>query len=64
MAKIWEPQPIDVYISWVDSIVEEADLTKWEANFIDSISEWLDSGRNLSERQAEILERIYSEKTK
>jgi len=38
-------------------------LTKWEENFLESISEQLTERGSLSERQVEILERIYAEKT-
>lgn len=53
------------YAQWLDAI--EADglnLTKWEEDFIASIRDRFDRGwTTLSERQAEILERIYAEKT-
>ena len=38
-------------------------LTKWEKDFVESISEQLDSSGSISDRQEEILERIYAEKT-
>lgn len=65
MAKIWEPQPTDVYKNWVDTILDEAsdELTDWEINFIESINNQLVSGRTLSQKQADIVERIYAEKT-
>ncbi len=51
--------------SWIDACLDESKkrLTKWEEGFIESISDQLDRTGSLSERQAEILERIYSEKT-
>ena len=66
MAKIWEPQPIEVYKEWIDAIVNEAsdDLNVWETSFLDSLGDRLASGRNLSEAQANKLETMYSEKTK
>lgn len=66
MAEIWKPQDITVYCNWRDVIMTEAsdDLTNWESNFIESIGLRLDRKINLSERQAEILERIYTEYTK
>lgn len=65
MAKIWEPQSIEVYQAWVDAISSEASdrITSWEIDFIDSIDSQLKGKRNLTERQAEILERIYTENT-
>ena len=38
-------------------------LTKWEANFIDSLRTQFEERGALSERQVEILDRIYVEKT-
>lgn len=65
MAKIWEPQGNEVYRSWVNAIINEAQdkLSEWETNFVNSIENQLDMGRTLSQRQAEILERIYADKT-
>ena len=39
------------------------DLTSWEETFIGSLAEQFDSRRSLSDRQFDILERIYTEKT-
>lgn len=66
MAQIWKPLDISVYKAWVETIVTEAsdDLNSWETSFIESISTRLNSGRNLTELQAEKLESIYAEKTK
>jgi hypothetical protein len=65
MARLWEPQSIEVYQSWLDTIYDEASdkLTSWETDFIENIGGRLAFGNNLTERQAEILERIYTEKT-
>jgi len=38
-------------------------LSKWEEDFIASIAEQFESRHSLSDRQYEILERIYAEKT-
>lgn len=53
------------WFGWLDTIEAEGrDLSKWEEDFCQSIRERFDAGRfNLSEKQAEILERIYVEKT-
>jgi hypothetical protein len=66
MAKLWQPQDISVYKSWVEAILDEASnkLSNWEVDFINSIASQLDNNRNLSEKQADIVERIYSERTK
>ena len=39
------------------------ELTKWEEDFIASVTEQFEERGSLSERQAEVLERIYAEKT-
>jgi hypothetical protein len=39
------------------------DLTKWEEDFLESIADQFQERGTLSERQYEILSRIYSEKT-
>ena len=54
----------DFYQDWVDRILVEAKLTQWEQDFVDSINRQLRLGVKLSARQAEWLERIYSEKTR
>lgn len=38
-------------------------LSKWEEDFVESVSEQFERRGSLSDRQAEILERIYAEKT-
>lgn len=50
--------------NWIDACVNESKkrLTKWEENFLESISDQLTRTGSLSDRQAEILERIYQEK--
>jgi len=65
MAQVWKPQSQEVYQSWVDVIKDEAQdkLSDWEFDFVNSIDIQLANCRDLSEKQATILERIYSEKT-
>ena len=49
---------------WLTVIEEEGrDLSKWEEDFIESLREQWDRGRWMSERQREILERIYADQT-
>lgn len=66
MAELWKPQSREIYQSWVNALFEESsdELTEWEMNFVESIDEQLRKDRILSQRQAETLERIYTEKTK
>jgi hypothetical protein len=65
MAKIWTPQPIEVYRSWVDAITSEASdkLNDWETNFVNDMDERLSLLRQLTEGQAEKLESIYAKYT-
>lgn len=51
---------------WIDHIIVEPPdkLSAWEWDFVDSVSEQLQTRGSLSDRQVEILERIYSEKTR
>lgn len=65
MAEIWKPKSLDVLKHWVEVIKDEAQdkLTSWETDFVDSVENQLYSGRQLSQKQEEILERIYAEKT-
>ena len=39
------------------------DLTAWEKQFIDSIEEQVEEGKDLTYRQGEILEKIYEKLT-
>ncbi len=49
---------------WIDKITENPKgLTKWEENFIDDIADQFVMKKWISDRQEEILERIYVEKT-
>lgn len=65
MAEIWKPKDIKVYRDWYDQIVVEVsdELTDWETNFIESIGNRLDQNKNLTQGQAETLEKIYAERT-
>jgi hypothetical protein len=49
---------------WLSEIHENGvNLTTWEADFVESIVSQRERGRKLSDKQVEILERIYAEKT-
>lgn len=49
---------------WVDIIqCKGRGLTKWEEDFIESLAEQIQVRASISEKQEEILERIYAEKT-
>lgn len=64
MSEIWKPQPKEVYQSWIDALKYEASdkLSSWEIDFIESLESQL-RFRNLSEKQAFLLDRIYADKT-
>lgn len=65
MAPIWKPKENLILKEWLEAIENEAQdkLTSWETDFIDSISYRINAGQTLSQKQEEILERIYAEKT-
>ena len=49
---------------WIDLVnTEGRGLTSWELGFMESITDQHARTGSLSERQTEILERIYAEKT-
>ena len=48
---------------WIAAVNDEGrKLTDWEVQFMESITEQFDNSGSLSEKQEEILERIYTEK--
>jgi hypothetical protein len=61
MPEIWKAQSTLVYNNWINSIIEESSdkLNEWETDFLDSLQNRLNRGNNLTQNQAEILERIY-----
>ena len=49
---------------WIDRVnTEGVNLSAWERSFMESITDQFERSGRLSEKQAEILERIYAEKT-
>ena len=57
-------QSKEVIQDWIDLVNEEGrDLTKWELDFMKSITEFFKRTGFLSDKQIEILERIYTDKT-
>ena len=49
---------------WLDAINTDAvNLTAWEIDFVESMTDRLGNGYSFSERQAEIIERIFSQRT-
>ena len=65
MSRMWTPQSIEIYKSWVDALIMEAsdELSQWEQDFVLSIQNRLTSGANLTESQANKLEQLYAAKT-
>jgi hypothetical protein len=56
--------PPEVIQSWIETLRNEGrNLSKWEEDFLDSIEERFASQDYISERQEEVLERIYAERT-
>ena len=57
-------QKPEVIEHWIDTILSEGKgLTKWEFDFVESISDQFEAKYWISDKQEEILERIYAEKT-
>ena len=49
---------------WIEYVqVQGVNLTKWEESFIESIAEQFELKQWISDKQEEILERLYTEKT-
>lgn len=50
---------------WINRVNEEGvNLTKWELSFMESVTEQFEKWRTISDKQEEILERIYAQRTK
>lgn len=57
-------QPLTVLSLWVQTCINEGvGLSEWEQNFVTDIEVQLAKYGHISERQEEILERIYAQKT-
>lgn len=53
-----------VHMEWIEQIEVMGDgVTEWEENFVSSVKEQLEKKGSLSPKQAEILERIYANRT-
>lgn len=65
MGELWRPKEKTIYLEWIKAITDEASdkLTSWETDFVASVEGRLMNGRNLTQAQEEILDRIYTEKT-
>lgn len=49
---------------WIEALASpNKELSKWEMDFIESVTDQWERYHRLSDRQIEILERIYAEKT-
>lgn len=54
----------DRWDAWLAAIQTDGlNLTPWEDDFVESLVQQREAGRRLTERQAEILERIYTDRT-
>lgn len=57
-------QPSEVIKRWIAAVNAEAHgLTCWESSFMMSLTDQFERSGSISERQEEILEKIYAEKT-
>lgn len=54
----------EVIAHWIETVNEEGrNLTDWEVGFMESLTDQFERSGRISDRQEEILERIYAEKT-
>jgi hypothetical protein len=54
----------EIHKMWVKRCLEDGKgITSWEDSFLTSLETQLEKGKELSEKQIDILERIYSDKT-
>lgn len=53
-------ETVELYRTQIDDLLEAVGLTDWEATFLDSIDNQLESRGDLTLRQAEILEKIWT----
>jgi hypothetical protein len=57
-------QPKEVVAHWITTINDEGrNLSKWEADFMESVTEQFEERGSVSDKQQEIIERIYADKT-
>ena len=57
-------QKPEVIEHWINTINEEGrNLSKWELSFMESITDQFSRSNTVSDKQEEILERIYADKT-
>lgn len=53
----------EIIADWLECCENKArNLTHWERSFLESVQDQFDRSGHLSEKQVEILERIYTEK--
>lgn len=65
MPKPWSSQPREVLEEWLKAClwVKYSKLTDWERDFCTSLEDQLERRGTLTQKQQEILERIYAERT-
>lgn len=57
-------KPKEVIGDWLDRIEQDGrGLSKWEEDFVESVAEQFINTGSISDRQEQILECIYAEKT-
>ncbi|HEY4698991.1 MAG TPA: hypothetical protein VIH27_01270 [Nitrososphaerales archaeon] len=56
-----DPKLVEEWINYINE--HGVNLTKWELDFMESITEQFELYRRLSDKQVDIVERIYTDKT-
>lgn len=64
MPEIKKRQPIEVINHWLHTLETEGrGLTPWEETFVSDLQAQIDETGTLSERQEDLVERLYADKT-
>lgn len=64
MSVIFVPKPKEVLLHWVSELDKVwSTLNDWETHFVAGLSFRIKNGEKISQRQQEVLEKIYAEKT-
>lgn len=64
MADVWKPKDAKVIAQWIDAVDSYGrGLNDWELQFMRDVRKFPTKGWALSQKQEEILERIYADKT-
>lgn len=53
-----------IAVEWLETVeAQGVNLSKWETSFIESLRDQVNRGGTLSQKQIDLIERIYTERT-